>query len=35
MTNFAKIVIVLSTEYVIFDDITLFVSGIMHVMCII
>ena len=35
MTDFANVVIVLPIEDVIFDDNTLFVSGIMHVTCII
>ena len=35
MTNFNNVVIVLSIEDVISDDNTLFVSGIMHVTCII
>ena len=33
MTDFTNIVIVLSIEDVIFDDNTLFVSGVMHVTC--
>ena len=35
MTDFAEIVVVFSAEYIIFDDYTLLVSGIMHVTCII
>ena len=35
MTDSTNVVIVLSIEDVIFDDNTLFVSGIMHVPCII
>ena len=35
MTDFTNVVIVLSIEDVIFDDITIFVSGIMHVTCVI
>ena len=35
MTDFINIVVVLSVEYIIFDDYTLFVSGIMQVTCVI
>ena len=35
MTYFTNVVLVLSIEDVIFDDNTLFVSGILHVTCII
>ena len=35
MTDFTIIFVVLSVEYIIFDDYTLFVSGIMHVTCVI
>ena len=31
MTDFTNVGIVVSVEYIIFDDYTLFVSGIMHV----
>ena len=31
MTDFTNVVIVLSIEYIIFDDYTPFVSGIMHI----
>ena len=35
MTDFTNVVIVLSLEVVIFDDNTRFVSGIVHVTCVI
>ena len=35
MTDFTNIVVALSVVYIIFDDYTLSVSGIMHVTCVI
>ena len=35
MTDLTNIVVVLSVESIIFDDYSLFVSGIMHVTCVI
>ena len=35
MTDFTNVVVVLPVENIVLDDNTLFVSGIMHVACII